>query len=528
MYRIALVSPPYGDGSTDSMRPLGLMAIYSYIGREFGDQIEVVLHDYSDCDADDVEQMRRDGLDGCDLVGFCAYSTNFPVVRKWALALRDIAPKATSVVGGPHATAMPEYLVWKHRDAFDFVIRGEGERPLAALIRAKLDGTRLPRTAGLLYKDPLGVVSVGTTDPVKDLNTVPIPLAPVQSPYEHKLICYDAIEDRERQAVAFTTSRGCPFSCTFCSIRASDSKWRAVGPERLSDWISAAVKDDPEIEHVNFMDADFLINVKRVVAIGEMFQTTHPNLTWSFSARVDDLKRLGDSALEKLVTQGLRAVEVGFESGSQEMLDLMGKRVTVQDNYDAIAMLQRLRLDILIDFILFVPDETPEQLQESLDFIRSAGLTEYMPHGHLFTSLIQYPATPLRKRYEEVFDTKFSMDELPLPDDLFTHEGTLRIYRYFVKEFGAKGAAKVSSMVGEIDAFVASCPDRELAQRLRIEAVSLRHLPFQILESLIRAHHTGELYEGDSLVDVLPWLNNFEAHLAEIHSVIRQSENEAA
>jgi len=514
LLRVALISPPYGGGSSGSMRPIGLMALLSYLKGEFGERVEVALFDYSDCAAADYKWLDHDRIYDFQVVGFCAYSTNFPIVRSWALELKARSRNVIVVIGGPHATAVPVHLATLHRDAFDIVVRGEGEKPLAAIVASVLRGEPWPAAPGLLHPSAFGDSAVGTTDPVKDLNTVPVPIAHVVSPYEHELVCFDHKEKRFRKAFPFTTSRGCPFSCTFCSIRASDSTWRAVGADRLGDWIAAAKTHDPEIEHINFMDADFLIQKKRVMAIGEMFAARHPEQTWSFSARVDDLARLGEPALQKLVQQGLRAIEVGFESGSQAMLDLLGKRVRVQDNYDAIAMLQRIDLDILIDFILFIPDETPAQLRESLEFLKRANLADYLPHDHLFTSLIQYPATALRRRYERVFERRFSMDELPKPDDLFTDPGTKMIFAYFVREFSS-----ISSRLGDLIEMLRRAverperlSDRKTAQYLRIESVSLRQLPILVLESLIDSHEAGTLAGTNSLVQALPWLERFDDH----------------
>ena len=523
MFRIALISPPYG-GSSNSMRPIGLMALASYLEHEFRERVEVKLLDYSDCQHDDYAAFERDGVSGYDLVGLCAYSTNFPIVRDWALALKRQNPGLKTVIGGPHATSLPEHIAEHHRDAFDFVVRGEGERPLTALVAALMTGARPPRVPGLMYKDRLGLVRVGTTDPVRDLNTVPTPIAAVYSPYESSLVCYDRKLGRMRKAFAFTTSRGCPFSCTFCSIRAADSKWRAVGAERLGDWIADALARDPEIEHINFMDADFLIDKKRVKAIGDMLERRHPGKTWSFSARVDDLARLGEPALQRLSRQGLLAVEVGFESGSQAMLDRMGKRVSVQENYDAIAMLRRCDLDFLIDFILFLPDETPEQLRESLTFLKNAQLTDYLPHDHYYTSLVQYPATPLRPFYERLFGTTFSMDELPDPADLFDHPGTKQIYRFFVGEFSQRSQSVLPRLIEEVDASARhyAATDRRRAQYLRIEGQSLRNLPYLVLEALLDAEEAGTLLRARSLSEAVPWLKGFDDHVSTLEELCRE------
>ncbi|WNG18812.1 B12-binding domain-containing radical SAM protein [Cystobacter fuscus] len=522
--RVCLLSPPYGDGG-ESMRPIGLMAIHSYLEGEFGSAVEVELVDFSDCEPTAYALIDEYALSEYDIVGLCSYSTNFMLVRGWAEEIKRRNPRCLTVIGGPHATALPQHVAQHHSDVFDYVVRGEGERPMAAIVRAVLEGhAERPTAPGICFLGPLGVVGGQTTDPVRDLDTVPPPVTRVKSPYERETSYFDKRDNRLRRAVALTTSRGCPFTCSFCSIRASNSKWRSVSAERLSAWIRRSIELEPQpIEHVYFMDADFLINRKRVIEIGEMMARDYPKMTWSFSGRVDDLARLGEDAIAKLTTQGLRAIEMGLESGSQASLDRLNKDVTVKENYDAVAMLKRFDLELVIDFINFLPDSTPEHLRESLDFVRNAGLSEFFPADHLSTYLLLYPATPLRTFYGNLFNRTFSNDVLPEPDDLFIHEGTRRIFKHFVRDFRPyRGRLMALVETVERGALEHAQSDRELAQFLRIELVSLKHVQFLVLEALCRQP------EAQSLLEAVPWLAQFEEHARQLEELCGRNQRAAA
>jgi hypothetical protein len=137
---------------------------------------------------------------------------------------------------------------------------------------------------------------------------------------------------------------------------------------------------------------------------------------------------------------------------------------------------------------------------------------------------VQYPATPLRTYYEELFATKFSMDVLPDPDDLFTHPGTGKIFSYFVRDFTRLvSRRKLSALIDEVDAAAVALASRErrIAQYLRIEAVSLRHLPYLTLEALLDRHDEGSLLETSSLFEAVPWLAGFERHAAHLEALCR-------
>src|SRR5262249_44789444 len=158
----------------------------------------------------------------------------------------------------------------------------------------------LIRGAGIYRATPLGISAAGT-DPIADLDAVPPPFYPVISPYEQSCTYSNLTTGEQRPAIPMTSSRGCPFRCSFCSIQAQNSSWRSVSASRIGDWIKharAEAKVTPE--HVYFMDADFSINKKRVIELGHLFADQFPDMSWSFSARVDDLARLGDETLGAL------------------------------------------------------------------------------------------------------------------------------------------------------------------------------------------------------------------------------------
>lgn len=513
--RIALVSPPYGLQG-ESMHPLGLIALKVYLDEKFGKDVETLIFDFSDSSNDSYTLLEDYEIPAFDLVGLCSYSTNFPIVLSWALRIKTLRSNCRTVIGGPHTTSLSEHIAGLHAEAFDYVVRGEGELVLATLVKSLLNGITQPLIPGLTYQTKLGPVSTAYMDIPEDINALPPPVAPVIGPNSKAITYYDKRDKRLRNAIALTSSRGCPFRCSFCSISSTETKWRAASAETIATWINQSqIYAHKPIEHVYFMDADFMIRKDRVLEIGEMFARHYPKMTWSFSGRVDDIKRIGKEALIKLASQGLRFIESGLESGSQAALDRMDKQVTVQDNLDAIKMLRSAGLEITVDFIFFLPDSTPEHLKENLQFLIQAGLTEIFPNDHYYTYLILYPATPLRKYYEKIFDIKFDIDLLPDPDNLFVHESTRRIFQYFVRDFSSY-RAQIVELLKKIEDKITnhhSFLQNEIAQRLRIESISLRHIPFLVLDQLLVMWHEPTLLEA------VPWLEEFEAYKSEIENI---------
>jgi anaerobic magnesium-protoporphyrin IX monomethyl ester cyclase len=128
-----------------------------------------------------------------------------------AQIVKKIHPDCKIVVGGHHATAMPERVMasW----AVDFVLRGEGEVSMVGLAKALLNGTGYADIPGLVYRKPDGGLHVGETASVRHLDDLPLPATQLTDRRYYR---------RNKQAGAVVVaSRGCPLKCTYCSMGAS-------------------------------------------------------------------------------------------------------------------------------------------------------------------------------------------------------------------------------------------------------------------------------------------------------------------
>lgn len=232
-----------------------------------------------------------------------------------------------------------------------------------------------------------------------------------------------------------------------------------------------------------------------------MLQAYRPGVTFSGSARADQLVRVGGD-LARLAALGLRFVEVGVEAGSARALARYGKGNTVDQNLEAVRQLQRAGVDIALDFIMFYPDAVVDDLRDNLDFLRRAGLTELLPHDHYYTYLTPYVGTPLRPFYEEMLGgERFPLDDLPVPDELFVEDDVRRVFRRFVRDF-APTRAHVARLIETVEpaALRARTNAPELAQRLRLEAITLRHVPFLALAALCDG-------DDDSVAEIERWVD---------------------
>ncbi len=213
--------------------------------------------------------------------------------------------KGPIAFGGPHTTAFPTTVPPR----VDYVVQGEAEYLINDLVAGKF-----PRGSMLRAQR------------VDDLDDLPMP-------------DYDLFLDQERNYtwdIPFTgikpiflmnTSRSCPFTCTFCSVRDIwGTLWRAQSAECVVDQI-AFLKKKYDMAGVYFREDIFTANKARVREICELILKRNIDIVWACETRVDAGSE--EDFVELMARSGCRGIYVGAESGSQKMLDHYHKQITV-------------------------------------------------------------------------------------------------------------------------------------------------------------------------------------------------------
>lgn len=291
-----------------------------------------------------------------------------------------------------------------------------------------------------------------------------------------------------RKAIAFTSSRGCPLACSFCAIIAADKegpKWRAVEASTLLKWLEEAARNY-SFEHIYMMDANFFVRKDRVLEFSDgLYRLFKGRVTWSSSSTVGYLLKIQD-VLPNLVTQGLRLVELGIESGSQSQLNYMNKKVTVEKNISAVRALQENGIALGLDFIMFYHDQTPREILENLLFILRAGLTEHESLDHYFNILMLYPGTPVRQALESRLGYTLPLDELPDSRRFIQNHEVSLIYDSFIDGFAKKHLARLEAAMSKNILKIRSGVEAYTRAYYSLLNVYLLHLPFKTLWSLSR------------------------------------------
>lgn len=302
--------------------------------------------------------------------------------------LRDQGVEAHFTAGGHYPSLRPEDSL-ELLPELDSVVRFEGEQALPELLDSLDQPDRWEDIQSLAFRYGTNVVLNPPRPLINDLDSLP----PVYR--DEPQLAGDAV-----RMASMLASRGCLFNCSFCSIRqfyggVPGSLRRTRSPEAVVDEMRMLFTENG-IQMFMFQDDDFAARTPRQRQWLQAFlqALTRAGLAnrvkWKISCRVDDLE---PKVLRAMLDHGLIAVYLGVESGSDQGLQAMNKRVNVAQNLAAIDLLKRYDVALAIGFMLFDPSSSVDTVRENIDFLRTVGKDGYFAIN--FCKLLPYAGTPI-------------------------------------------------------------------------------------------------------------------------------------
>ncbi len=416
-----------------------------------------------------------------DLIGATCVTMNFPSTVKILQTCKALSPQSTILMGGPHVTFT---AVQTLRDfpVVDMIARGEGEVTLKELVRALDDGKNLQEVKGLSFRSQGKILETEDRPLIPDLNILPLPdrtLFPLSR--------YLAM----RVPASILTSRGCPTGCSFCvGYRMTGRKGRFRDPLRVVDEIEAARLLG--FEEICIDDDLFTRNRRHVFRICEEMGRRGLKGKMYLFARVDTVDAV---LLRKLKDAGCAMICFGMESGNQKILDRVQKRTTLEKAREAVRMCQDVGISPLGSFILGLPGETRETLEETISFAQSLGI----PHG--FHLLSPFPGTRIREKAGE-YGIKILTNDWSLydADHAVTETKSLPASEVenFVKAFFQKLEMEIEAMKRGTLAGTYTGPYREEMEKRAEVELAWKILSGDLLEEKGEISLARELTSGEN------------------------------
>lgn len=345
--KLALVDTFEEKGSTS---PLGLMSIATYL-REHGFKDATII----DVAVDDV-LAKLDSLKP-DAVGISAYTFRYNRAILLARMIKELYDIPV-FIGGAHITLAPYSL----DPVFDFGVVGEGEQTTLELVEALEAGKPLSNIHGLVFPRSILTPKRELIDP---LDLIPIPDRSLASQlYFSKLRSFNGQELVEGNIL---TSRGCLYRCPFCATSLFWQKLRFNSVERVVEEVSY-LKDTYHVTCINIWDDFFTISKKRVGQIVDALVKEH--LTEDLQYRVQVRVNTFDTAMAKLLKKmNVTNLNFGLETGSQRMLNIVKKDVTVEQIKKAVHLGCYYNFQVTGSLIFGMPEETLYDMRQTLQLI---------------------------------------------------------------------------------------------------------------------------------------------------------------
>ena len=314
-----------------------------------------------------------------DIVGFSCLTGQYVKCLNVAKLVKKKYPNKLIIFGNIHPTAMP--LATMDNPEIDFVCLGEGEISFLTLLnhleRGSDDFSRVP---GMVYRDKNGNIQQTKPKFIDDLDTIGMP-------------AWDLLErDKRSKKGNMITSRGCPFTCTYCynSVmrRKFEFKYRRRSVESVVEECSYLKAEG--LTYIAFSDDLFLINEQWLDEFAELFAKCVNNMAFGIAARPEMVLRRQNS-LRQLKRVGLRDIWIGIESGNERIRrEILNRRMSNRSIITAFRTIKTLGVSSKSYNIVGIPTEGPREVLDTF-VINLKARPNYTSHY----TLMPYPGTEI-------------------------------------------------------------------------------------------------------------------------------------
>ena len=345
---IILVQINYSEDHSEKILPMGILSVGSAL-KSHGFDVELVNITEKEIDKTVSEIVAKNPF-------LVALSVMTGIQTKHSAEFsKKIKGRSSLKVlwGGIHPSLLPKQCL--SESYVDFVIVGEGEETSVELAQ-KLERQESPENIlGLGFKQN-GEIKINPTRPlISNLDLWPMDFSLLDmEKYLYRL-------DKFKRVIAYKTSRGCPFNCAFCYNRAfNQSRWRTWSVDKVVSDIEY-LKQKYQIDAIKFYDDNFFVDKTRALEILRQI-----DLPAHLEIRID---MINEELAQELKELRVFDLLIGVESGSNRLLNLINKRITVEQIMSAVKSLAKYNVPASYSAIVGLPTETKEEFFSTIDLL---------------------------------------------------------------------------------------------------------------------------------------------------------------
>lgn len=305
------------------------------------------------------EELRRSSP---RLAGITFTTPLYAEARRIALLIKEISGRTILVAGGAHATTFPREVV--ETSLFDIVAVGEAD----FVMRDILLKENLEEIKGLVFKKDGIITETGRAVDMEDLDNLPFPAWQL---YDLRRYKKPSLSNRKSPPGYIETSRGCPWGCVFCNKNIQGRKFRPKSPKRLVDEMEYMLKTG--FAEINILDDTFSTDINRAKEFCDEIVRRNLKFPWHplNGMRVDCVDR---ELFNKMKKAGCYKVSFGIESGNEEIIKRIDKRIKLAQVRDAVRWAREAGFETFGYFMLGLPGDREDTMRDTIRFAKELRL----------------------------------------------------------------------------------------------------------------------------------------------------------
>ncbi len=388
--KILLINPPddlndflgRGKQFVPVLEPLGLLSIAAVV-RRAGYDVGVIDAFAQRLSCENVKALILEKQP--QVIGFSSFTSNGGIIYELGRWIKATLPGTCVVFGNTHAAVYAEAYLNNH--CCDCVVHGEGEDVFLRILEAVSRARGFDEIASVSYRKNGRCVLAKESAIVEDLSSLPLPARDmVDRNFYHYSSMTNTPYAAKRKSVAkhMFTSRGCPFSCSFCAVHKKKGR-RCYSLAQILEEMKE-LKMRYGADYIFFSDAIFVSDRKRTLDLCRTIMENRLDIHWGCEGHVNFMDEELVCAME---AAGCYDIAFGIESGVQRLLDGVNKKTNLENIEKSIRLVKRsTKIKVSGLFILGLPGETYEDSLQTIRFAKKLPLDMAQ-----FSTLVPYPGS---------------------------------------------------------------------------------------------------------------------------------------
>ena len=374
--KILFINPCLRPGGHTKLLSVGLASVMTYFD-ERGYEFELLDIDINDYDDEYVEKFIKNNK--FDFILFGTIVTHYKWIKWLVNTIKKHQPHAHVIVGNSVSSSIPELFLQKTKA--DVVVIGEGEISAYEAVEAIRLKKSLKVVNGIAFRNNDGKIVINELRKVGDINDFPM----INWDFfdvERYLAMPSAKADHEKdvtRAMPIITARGCAFKCSFCHYVFWNDPYRNRAPNSVIGEIKQLI-EKYHATHIDFWDDLSFASAHQVEKMSDAILESGLKFKWMASVRVDLFSRAnlsGGDALKvakKMKQSGCYDVGFALESGNQEILEMMNKKIEVDAFLETVNIFKQVGITVNTSVVFGYPTETKQTIGETFDQCLKAGV----------------------------------------------------------------------------------------------------------------------------------------------------------